>query len=206
MLRRTAVMILAAACLATLQAADVRGQDGVVFDFLLGYKSMSGDLGDIVDAGVVGEFDFAYQKNAFRYGMAINLVSLDVIEPHEDESVSQVGLSLFATWLIKRESKVLPYLQLRLGTVRYRPEGETFEPPEPAAEQEEGENVADPVTGFEGGVMGGFEFAVSSKFAVDLSAVFSYIATEAVDLTAIGLEPADKGTAWSIRIGTRWNP
>jgi hypothetical protein len=200
------VTFLAAACLATLQAGDLRGQNGVVFDFLLGYKSMSGDLGGIVDAGVVAEFDFAYQKNAFRYGIAINLVSLDVVEPHQEESVSQVGLSLFATWLIKRESRVLPYLQLRAGTVRYRPEGETFEPQEPAAEQEEGENVADPVTGFEGGLTGGFEFAVSPKFAIDLSAVFSYIITEAVDLSAIGLEPADKGTAWSIRIGTRWNP
>lgn len=206
MLRQTAVTLVGVVCLATLQATDLRGQDGLVFDFLLGYKSMSGDLGDVLDAGVVAEYDFAYQKNAFRYGMAFNLVSLDVVEPFEDESVSQVGFSLFATWLIKRESKVLPYLQLRLGTVRYRPEGETFEPPEPAAGQDEGENVAEPVTGFEGGLMGGLEFAVSSKLAVDLSAVFSYIATEAVDLSAIGFDPMDNGTAWSIRIGTRWNP
>jgi opacity protein-like surface antigen len=205
--RRIGIALMALACLSALDASQLRAQNnGVVFGFQFGYKEMGGDLGKILDGGIVGEYDFSYQAGSFRYGIAFNLVSLDV--SGFDESVSQVNAGLYATWLIKREARVLPYLQLRLGGARYRPEGGTFAPPDTADSEvdEEGENAADAVNGFEGSILGGAEFALSKKFAIDLSAGFSYIATEEVDLSAIGLEPVKRGTAWTARLGVRWNP
>ncbi len=200
------IALMAAACLSAVDASDLRAQNGVVFGFQFGYKEMGGDLGKILDGGIVGEYDFGYQSGKFRYGIAFNLASLDVAG--FDESVSQVGGNLYATWLIKRDTRVLPYLQLRLGGVRYRPEGDTFAPPDTANSEvdEEGENAADPVNGFEGSLLAGGEYKLSQKFAIDLSAGFSFISTEEVDLSAIGLEPVKRGTAWTARLGVRWNP
>jgi len=201
---------MAVACLTALDASEIQAQDGFLFNFELGYKEMAGDLGDILDGGIVGEYAFQYQKNHFRYGLAFNLVSLDVADI--DESVSQVGANLLFSWMIKQDTKLLPYLQLRIGGVRYRPEGDTFAPEDtlPASESvdesEEGENAADAVNGFEGTLLAGTEFAISSKFALDLSAGFSFISTDEIDLSAIGLDPIGSGTAWTVRLGLRWNP
>jgi opacity protein-like surface antigen len=194
-------------------AAGVSGalaqNNGVVFGFEMGYKQMGGELGELLDGGIVGEYAFAYQAKSFRYGLAFNLVSLDV--SGYDESVSQVGANLYATWLIKQGTRVLPYLQVRMGGVRYRPEGDTFAPPDSMEssatnDDEEGENAADAVNGFEGGLLAGAEFALSPKFAIDLSAGFSFISTKEIDLSALGLEPISKGSAWTVRLGLRWDP
>jgi opacity protein-like surface antigen len=189
--------------------SEARAQEnGAVFGFEFGYKEMGGDLGKLLDGGIVGEYAFAYQANSFRYGLAFNLVSFDV--SGFDESVSQVGANLYATWMIKQGTGILPYLQVRIGGVRYRPEGDTFAPDSmeatTTAEGEEGENAADAVNGFEGGLLAGAEFALSQKFAIDLSAGFSFISTEEVDLSAIGLGSVGKGTAWTVRLGLRWDP
>jgi opacity protein-like surface antigen len=200
------IALMVAAGLSAIDASDLRAQNGIVFGFQFGYKGMAGDLGQILDGGIVGEYNFAYQAGKFRYGIAFNLVSLDVTG--FDESVSQVGAGLYATWLIKRDTRVLPYLQVRVGGVRFRPEGDTFAPPDTANAEvdEEGENPADRVDGFEGSLLAGAEFAVSKKFAIDLSAGYSFISTEEVDLSAIGLEPVKRGSAWTARLGVRWNP
>lgn len=205
---RIRIALIALAGLVAVGASEAHAQNnGVVFGFELGYKEIGGDLGKLLDGGIVGEYAFAYQAGKFRYGLAFNLVSLDV--SGFDESVSQVGANLYATWMIKQGTRILPYLQLRIGGVRYRPEGDTFAPPDTlnaSAADEEGENAAESVDGFEGGLLAGAEFALSQKFAIDLSAGFSFISTEEVDLSAIGLEPTGKGTAWTIRLGLRWDP
>jgi hypothetical protein len=92
-----------------------------------------------------------------------------------------------------------------------RPEGETFAPEvEPLSEEEEtdeeGENPAPRVDGFEAAIVGGVEVAVSSRFAFDVSGLFSMMRTDEVDLTAIGYGTVDKGTSWSVRIAARWRP
>ncbi len=212
MVKRAVTLISVALVVLFGAQAEVRGQDryisnGVVFSFQLGYKGMAGDLGSVLDGGVVGEYGFAYQSGRFRFGLAFNLVSLDIADV--DESVSQVGATLFAKYVLRPESRVQPYGELRLGGVRYRPEGETFVPEEPPVngeEEPEGENPADAVNGFEGGLLAGVELAISRKVAFDLSGAFSYVATEEVDLTAVGLGTVDKGTAWSLRLGVRWLP
>ena len=206
---RIRIALIALAALVAVGVSEAHAQEnGVVFGFELGYKEMGGDLGKLLDGGIVGEYAFAYQAGKFRYGLAFNLVSLDV--SGFDESVSQVGANLYATWMIKQGTRVLPYLQLRIGGVRYRPEGDSFAPPDTlsasATEGEEGENPAESVDGFEGGLLAGAEFAFSQKFAINLSAGFSFIRTQEVDLSAIGLEPTGKGSAWTVRLGWRWDP
>ena len=207
---RIRIALIALAALVAVGVSEAHAQEnGVVFGFELGYKEMGGDLGKLLDGGIVGEYAFAYQAGKFRYGLAFNLVSLDV--SGFDESVSQVGANLYATWMIKQRTRILPYLQLRIGGVRYRPEGEAFAPPvsvlaSEANDLEEGENPAESVDGFEGGLLAGAEFALSQKFAINLSAGFSFIRTQEVDLSAIGLEPTGKGTAWTVRLGLRWDP
>ncbi|UCF20338.1 MAG: hypothetical protein JSU87_02720 [Gemmatimonadota bacterium] len=210
-MRRRTRTLLGVALLLLGAQPELRGQDrfisnGVVFTFQGGYKAMGGDLGKVLDGGVIGEYGFAYQAGDFRYGLALNLVSLDVADV--DESVSQVGAMLFARYVLRPEARVQPYGELRLGGVRYRPEGDAFAPVEPPedGEEPEGENPADAVNGFEGGLLAGVEFALSRKVAFDLSGAFSYITTEEVDLTAIDLGTVDKGTAWSLRLGVRWLP
>jgi opacity protein-like surface antigen len=207
---RVRIASVALVALLAASVSEARAQEnGAVFGFELGYKEMGGDLGKLLDGGIVGEYAFAYQAGSFRYGLAFNLVSLDV--SGFDESVSQVGANLYATWMIKQGTRVLPYLQLRIGGVRYRPEGDTFAPPDTvqtaaSTEGEEGENAADAVNGFEGGLLAGAEFALSKKFTIDLSAGFSFISTEDVDLSAIGLGSVGKGNAWTVRLGLRWDP
>lgn len=210
MSKRVRVALVALAAFVAMGTSEARAQyNGFVFGFELGYKEMGGDLGQLLDGGIVGEYAFAYQAGSFRYGLAFNLVSLDV--SGFDESVSQVGANLYATWMIKRGTRILPYLQVRIGGVRYRPEGDTFAPPDTVADSaedadEEGENAADAVNGFEGGLLAGAEFALSQQFAINVSAGFSFISTEEVDLSAIGLEPTGKGNAWTVRLGLRWDP
>ena len=201
MLKRAGLALLAVLCFSWQGPADLRAQDGIVFDFHLGYKSMSGDLGQILDGGVVGEFDFSYQKNAFRYGVAINLVSIDIVPPYDSLSVSQVLASGVVTWLVLPKSSLTPYGELRLGIVRYRPEGEAFgEPPA------EGENPGSSVNGLDVTGVVGLEYFLTEKFGLDLSGAFSFITTDEVDLSAIGLEPVGRGTAWSVRLGATWRP
>jgi hypothetical protein len=186
--------LLAVVCLAASGADDLRAQNGVVFDFHLGYKGMAGDLGEILDGGggVVGEIDFSYQANAFRYGIGFNLVSLDIVEPYDSLSVSQVAVNGFAQWLIRPQARLIPYLELRAGFM--------------TDPDEEGENPGTSVSGFEGVLGAGVEYFITPWFALDLSAAFSYISTEEVDLSAIGLDPIGKGTAYSVRLGATWKP
>ena len=202
MIKRVALVLLAVLCLVGQGPVDLRAQNGLVFDFAMGYKGVSGDLGQILDGGVVGEFAFSYQANAFRYGIAINLVSIDIVEPFDSLSVSQVLASGLVTWMIlPPESSLQPYGEFRLGIVRYRPEGEAFgEPPG------EGENPGDSVNGLE--IMGvvGLEYFFTEKVGLDISGAFSFITTDEIDLSAIGLEPIGKGTAWSARLGVVWRP
>ena len=204
------VFIATCAALTAMSAAPLSAQSRFGFQFDLGYTGLAGDYGEVLTGGWVAEFNVDYQVRAFRYGFGFEVASLDVEAPFEDESVSKVGAHLSALYLIPAGSGVKPFLGLRVGSLRLRPEGETFAPePEPAQAEdggEEGENPAPRVDGFEGAAMGGVEFAVSPKFAFHVAGLYSYMKTDEVDLSAIDLGTVDKGTSWSVRVSARWKP
>lgn len=204
------VGIAACVVLLAISATPLEAQSRFGFQFDLGYTGLGGDYGDVLKGGWVAEFNGDYQVGQFRYGFGFEVASYDVEEPYEDESVSKVGAHLSAVYLIPVGSRIKPLVGLRIGSLRLRPEGETFAPePEPAQqaeEGEEGENPAPRVDGFEGAAIGGVEFALSPKFAFQVAGLYSYMSTDQVDLTAIDLGLVDKGTSWSLRVSARWKP
>lgn len=202
--------IAASVALLAATAAPVKAQSRFGFQFDFGYAGLAGNYGDVLKGGWVAEFNVDYQVRAFRYGFGFEVVSFDVQEPFPDESVSKVGAHLSAIYLIPTGAKIRPFLGLRIGSLRLRPEGETFAPePEPAqaeGEGEEGENPAPRVDGFEGAAIGGVEFTVTPRFAFQFAGLYSYMKTDGVDLSAIELGTVDKGTSWSVRVSARWKP
>lgn len=208
-MKRTAVVLLAAVLIAAATAERVRAQSNFGFELDFGYTGMGGDFGKVLSGGWVAEANLDYGKSNFRYGLGVELVSLSLEEPYQNESVAKVGFHLYTTYLFPVGSKVRPYVQGRIGSVRLTPEGETFAGvalAESEEEEEEGENQAPRAEGFEAGLLGGVTYAVSRTVSVDLSAVFSLWSTEDVDLSAIGLGNVDSGNSWSIRLGLRWKP
>jgi hypothetical protein len=192
-------------------AVPLQAQSRFGFQFDLGYTGLAGDYGKVLDGGWVAEFNVDYQARSFRYGFGFEVASLDVEAPFEEESVSKVGAHLSAIYLIPTGPRIKPFLGLRIGSLRLRPEGETFAPePEPLQQAEEdgeeGENPAPRVDGFEGAAIGGLEIAVSRKVAFQVAGLYSYMKTDEVDLSAIDLGFVDKGTSWSLRASVRWKP
>jgi hypothetical protein len=210
-IRRAVLVGGAALAIAALAASPLQAQSKFAFEGTFGYTGLGGDYGKVLSGGWVAEFNIDYHLRSFRYGIGYEVGSLDAEEPFEHESVSKVGAHLYATYLLPLGGKIRPFITGRLGSLRLRPEGETFAPEvEPLSEEdetdEEGENPAPRVDGFEAAVVGGVEFAVSSRFAFDVSGLFSTMRTDEVDLTPIGLGKVDKGTSWSVRVAARWRP
>lgn len=196
--------------LAMASPAPLQAQSRFGFQFDFGYAGLAGDYGDVLKGGWVAEFNVDYQTRSIRYGFGFEVASFDVQDPFPDESVSKVGAHLSAIYMFPTGTKVRPLLGLRIGSLRLRPEGETFAPePLPAqadGQGEEGENPAPRVDGFEGAAIGGIEFSVSPKFAFQVAGLYSYMKTDEVDLSAIDLGTVDKGTSWSLRVSARWKP
>jgi hypothetical protein len=210
-IRRAVLGVGAALAIAALAASPLQAQSKFAFEGTFGYTGLSGDYGNVLSGGWVAEFNIDYHLGSFRYGIGYEVGSFDAEQPFENESVSKVGAHLYATYLLPLSGKITPFVTGRLGSLRLRPEGETFAPEvEPLSEEdetdEEGENPAPRVDGFEAALVGGIEFAVSSRFAFDVSGLFSTMSTDEVDLTPIGLGMVDKGTSWSLRVSARWRP
>lgn len=207
-LRLVCITAWLALIVASARPLDAQSRFGFQFDF--GYTGLAGDYGEVLQGGWVAEFNVDYQVHALRYGFGFEVASFDVEEPFQDESVSKVGAHISALYLIPTGSRTRPFLGLRIGSLRLRPEGETFTPePEPAQAEdggEEGENPAPRVDGFEGAALGGIEFSFSPKFALQVAGLYSYMKTDEVDLSAIDLGTVDKGSSWSLRVSARWKP
>lgn len=187
-----------------------QAQSPLGFEVGFGYLGMGGDFGKVLSGGWFAESNLEFRVKAMRYGLGVDVASIDVEEPFERESVSKVGFHLFATYMIPAGQRVKPFIQGRVGAVRLRPEGDVFDPePEPlpdGGEEEEGENPAPRVDGFEGGVGGGLEFLVTGGLKLGLSGTFSYLTTDEVDLTAIDLGTVGSGTSWRVKAAVRWAP
>ncbi len=179
---RLRLPLIGAALILAVSAPDVRAQQeqrsGFGFSGLLGWSSIGGDYGELVTSGIPAEGAVWYQPRRWRFGLAIHVASYDVVEPFDNQSLSQVELDLFATFLFLRGSPVQPYVQGRVGATRLRPEGALFDPNPPPPDVPPGENPAPSETGFVGGLALGAETWITKHLAVDLSAVFSAVSTQ----------------------------
>ncbi len=185
--------------------------NGFGFQWQIGYKSVGGGYGDLLTDGIDADINIFYNHNKLRIGGGGNFVSLNVVEPLQDESVSSVELHAFLGYHFLR-GNFQPYVQGRFNFVRMRPEGHDFDfdPEAPPEDPEEGENLADRRAGFGGGLVAGFEYRLSRKIGLEANASIDAFATEEVDLAEIE-EPSLQGTftdgnRWGFRVGINWYP
>ncbi len=200
--------LIGAALLLAVNAPDVLAQQeqrsGFGFSGLLGWSSIGGDYGELLTSGIPAEGAVWYQPSRWRFGFAIHVASYDVVEPFDNQSVSQVELDLFATFLFVRGSPVQPYAQVRVGATRLRPEGALFDPNPPPPGVPPGENPAPSETGFVGGLALGAETWITKNLAVDLSALFSGFSTQAFDVPVLGITDLSSGSTVGFRAGFVW--
>lgn len=187
----------------TAGAAPVPG-DGFGFHATLGWTSISGDYGDLMTSGIPAEGGIWYQTGPFRGGVNIHVGSYEVVKPFDSQSISQVEMTLSGLWRFRTSKALQPFVGLRAGAVRFRPEGALFDPNPPGPDVPPGENPAPERTGFIGGITGGLEYWITRHFAVQTSAVYRFYSTETLDVLLLGLTGIESGSALDVRIGLEW--
>jgi hypothetical protein len=176
------------------------------FTATLGYGGAGGDLSDLLEKPIGGDFNFFRQRGNWRYGLGLSFTSFKMKEPFQDEQ--EWGFQqtyLFGTRVFgSQRSAIRPYIQLRAGLARLHPRSELFhfEPPP----EDPGDSPTKPANGFSVGLVPGFEARLNRSLALDVSAQFDYFKVDDYDLSPVGLPPAGQGTKWEARIGLRWHP
>jgi hypothetical protein len=185
--------------------ASVPG-NGFGFGAVLGWTSISGDYGDLITDGVPAQGSIWYQTGALRLGSHIQVASYNVVAPFESQSISQVELAASAGWHFNRHRPLQPFVGLRAGAIRFRPEGAVFDPEPPGPDVPPGENPAPERTGFVGGVFGGLEYWISRHFAAQASVVYRMYSTETLDVPILGVTGIETGRTFDLRFGVEWTP
>lgn len=202
------LVLLAAPAPALGQSA---ARAGIGFSGLLGWESVGGELGRVLDHGITAEFNGFYRFGDWRAGLGVNVVSYsfgdDVQLPPDVEDPSQTAHrvtanALFA-WFLPVAWSARPYLEGRLGYARLKAESADFfeEPPE-----EEGEYPTPRYNGFSATLRAGVEIPVLRKWNLDISAVFGGLSTEEVDLTPVDLGTAAGASTWGVLLGATFYP
>ncbi len=209
LLKRARIPLIAIAVLCS-SADQLHAQKGFGFEAFAGYTGLTGEYGSVLDGGVFAEGNGYYQTGHIRFGSGINVASLDVADPIEIESWAQVELHAYVAYFLARQAaKVKPYVQGRVGWVRFTPEDHRVEEGVSIegllAQEEEGENTSPRVNGVDVGGVAGLEYSLSRRVSLDLSALFTYITTQKVENLPETAEPPQSGGFWSVRFGVRWS-
>ena len=191
--------------------AQSAARDGILFSGMLGWESVGGDLGRVLDQGITAEFGAFYGFDDWRAGLGVNIVSYsygdDVELPPDVEDPSQTAHRVTANaqlaWFIPVSWAARPYIEGRLGYARFKAESADFfeEPPE-----EEGEYPTPRYNAFSATLRAGVEIPVLRKWNLDVSAVFGGLSTEEVDLTPVNLGTASGASTWGVLVGTTFYP
>ena len=189
-------------------SAPLAAQTGFGFTGVLGWESVSGGASQVLDSGITGEFDLYYSFGHFRTGLGVNVVSYDVkvedLPPAAAElaqSVSRVTLNLLVGYKFITTGTFRPYIEGRIGWVRFRPEWNYWD--EPGGP---GENTGDRETGVQYAARGGLEIPFAKKWSADLSVLWSQFNVSEVDGSEIGVESFDSGSTFGFLIGTSFYP
>ena len=176
------------------------------FSTALGFGGSGGDLGDLLEKPISGDFNIFKNKARWRYGLGLSFSSFKMKEPYQDEQ--EWGFQetyLFATRMLASEdAAVRPYIQLRGGLARLHPRSElfAFEPPP----EDPGDSPTKAANGFSLGLVPGFEARLNKSLALDVSAQLDWFKVSEYDLGPVGYPNASSGMKWQARIGLRWHP
>jgi hypothetical protein len=196
--RRAYCSVTLAALALLLGAGTLHAQNSHFgWNALLGYGTYSGDIGELLDDGYVGELNFFWQSSgALRIGVATSAISYTMEEPLQDDSWTSITLAAFGSWVFLREKRLHPYVQGRVGYVRLTPD----------KRDEAGEALpfVDRADGLSLGITGGGEYMLSSHWGIDLSLKYGY--TSVSDLLTADPElpegvTIENGQTWTLRLG-----
>ncbi len=189
-------------------STPLAAQTGFGFTGVLGWETVSGGASQVLESGITGEFDVYYRFGHLRTGLGVNVVSYDVdtenLPPAALElaqTVSRVTLNLLVGYKFITTGTFQPYLEGRIGFVRFRPEWNYWDEP-----GEPGENTQDREKGIQYTVRGGLEIPFAKKWSADLSVLWSQFNVSEVDGSAIGVESFDSGSTLGFLVGTSFYP
>jgi opacity protein-like surface antigen len=190
-------------------STPLAAQSGFGFTGVLGWESVSGGASQVLQTGITGEFDIYYLFGHIRTGLGVNVVSYDVdtegVPPVVQEltdGISRVTLNLLIGYKFITAGTFQPYIEGRIGYVRFRPEWNYWlSPPE-----EPGENTSDRERGIQYTLRGGLEIPFARKWSADVSAVWSKFNITEVTPATEGLEPFDSGSTVGFLVGTSFYP
>ena len=205
---RHAAAVLVILAMGLGASTPLAAQSGLGFTGALGWESVNGGASQVLESGITGEFDIYYLFGHFRTGIGVNVVSYDVepegVPPVVQEltdGVSRVTLNLLIGYKFITSGTFQPYLEGRIGYVRFRPEWNYWVSPE-----EPGENTSDRERGIQYSLRGGLEIPFAKKWSADVSAMWSKFNITEVTPAADGLEPFDSGSTFGFLVGTSFYP
>jgi hypothetical protein len=177
---------------------------GLGFDFKMGYSEMGGDWGGVLQDGVDAEVNILYGLDRLRLGFGFNWVSYGLATAvGEVDSGSQVGVQWAVAYPFRQVAWVQPYVEARLTWDRFRAENHVDGFPDP--EEEDGNN-APRYAGWGGtGVVGVFVPLWGSVLG-DVSARYGWLLTDEADLEYLDLPVVSSGSRWGVRFGLVWYP
>lgn len=186
---------LAAVVALVLSVAPASAQEGFGFRFGLGWQNPGGDLGEVLDGAVDGEFSLLIPFHFLRIGGGVNWSSLPM--DAADASWSQIRYHGLIAVPYRVTDRLRPYVEGRYTYRTFRPEDGRFY----GAERQELRDFTPSGGGFEGTL--GLEVAVGRSTYLDLSGSVGQF-TLSPDLSEEGLGPIDSGTSWRFQAGIAW--
>ncbi len=205
-LRQGTTLSLAPLVLTLLAAGSLTAQQGLGFEFSMGYQWVYGgdEYGELLDGGVDGEFVLSYTLGKLRYGIGSDWASYGMNEPFQKESWSNIASHLGVAFFPMQGRRVSPFVEVRLVNRRLRPEGDFLAEEEP---DEEGENTSEiRVGGTSGALLAGAEVRMTDRWWAKVSGYWGRIDNSDADLSDIGLGAVDSGSVTGIRFGLFWTP
>src|SRR5262245_50416999 len=176
------------------------------FFFNLGWGTNGGGFHPALEKPVSGEFGIVRTRDPWRFGLGMSFSSLTMPPPYQDEKewgfqeVLLTGARLF-----RRESRLRPYLQARLGVARLHPRSLLFTMNPLPPDFKVGDSPTKASNGFSVGLVPGVEWRLSRDVSLDLSALIDLYRVADTDLSPVGAGSASSGGHAVARVGLLWS-
>ncbi len=203
---RVALSLAVLLCSGTVTSRSAQTPDRWFLSSAIGSGWIAGEYGDVLREPVSFELSLAKERDAWRFGGALEFGSLVMQSPYDDQDDwSRMGVYGLATRVFRHDTRVRPYLQARLGLSRVHPRSSVLHDISPE-DFARGHNPTHATNGIAVGLLPGMEIDVHPTLALDLSAAWVAYKTGELRLTRIGREPVSVGHEWQLRGGLAWHP